>query len=45
MVRRDVVAKFSSRIEALPKNLQRIFFSDLETAIESRLQVLEGIKQ
>ena len=36
-----VGARFSERVSRLPKKLQAIFFADLETAIESRLAVLE----
>ena len=32
---------FSDRVSKLPLKLQVIFFEDLETAIESRLAVLE----
>jgi hypothetical protein len=38
----DVLARFSKRIDRLPEQLQRIFFADLETAIENRLRVLEA---
>jgi hypothetical protein len=41
MATRNILSKFSERIEALPKELQTIFFIDLETAIENRLRVLE----
>jgi hypothetical protein len=41
MSAKNVLAKFSERIEALPKELQTIFYVDLETAIENRLRILE----
>ena len=34
--------RFQKRIDKLPEALQRIFFEDLETAIENRLRVLEA---
>ena len=37
-------SRFSKRINKLPKNLQNVFLSDLETAIENRLRVLEKVK-
>jgi hypothetical protein len=39
-----VLSRFSGRISKLPKNLQKIFIADLETAIENRLRVLEKVK-
>ena len=44
MLKIDVLARFQKRIDRLPKQLQRIFFADLETAIENRLKVLEKIQ-
>jgi hypothetical protein len=38
---RSFLAKFQERIEALPKELQTVFFTDLETAVDNRLRVLE----
>ena len=43
MTTKDVLAKFRERIEALPEELQTIFFVDLETAIENRLRILERV--
>jgi hypothetical protein len=37
----DVLARFSKRINALPKQLRLIFLADLDTAIENILKVLE----
>jgi hypothetical protein len=34
--------RFSVRISKLPKQMQAIFFEDLETAIENRLKALEA---
>jgi hypothetical protein len=36
-----ICSRFSERISKLPKQLQDTFEADLETAIESRLKVLE----
>jgi hypothetical protein len=36
--------RFSKRISQLPVDLQGVFLADLETAIESRLKVLERAK-
>jgi hypothetical protein len=38
-------SRFSERISKLPKHLQEAFLADLETAIESRLKVLEKVKE
>jgi hypothetical protein len=43
-LRTEVLSKFSGRIAKLPEDFQRVFFDDLETAIESRLKVLESAK-
>jgi hypothetical protein len=32
---------FAARVKNLPKELQEIFFEDLETAIDERLKALE----
>jgi hypothetical protein len=39
---RALWARFSDRISKLPAPLQRIFFEDLETAVENRLKALEA---
>jgi hypothetical protein len=40
----SLVSRRSERISKLPKHLQDTFLSDLETAIENRLKVLEAAK-
>jgi hypothetical protein len=40
----DLWASFSERVTRLPEPLQKVFFGDLETAIENRLKVLEAAK-
>ena len=40
----EIWSHFSERTSKLPKNLQGIFFRDLETAMENRLRVLEKYK-
>jgi hypothetical protein len=36
--------RFTKRVSQLPVDLQDVFLADLETAIESRLKVLERAK-
>lgn len=36
--------RFTKRVSKLPVDLQEAFLADLETAIESRLKVLENAK-
>jgi hypothetical protein len=36
--------RFTKRVSQLPVDLQEVFLADLETAIESRLKVLEKQK-
>lgn len=38
-------SRYSERISKLPKQLQDIFLTDLETAINNRLTVLERLKK
>lgn len=46
LVQVDAIAsRFSERIAKLPKGLRKVFFSDLETAVENRLAVLERTKE
>jgi hypothetical protein len=40
----DLWARYSKRVARLPEPLQKVFFGDLETAIENRLKVLEATK-
>jgi hypothetical protein len=37
--------RFTERISKLPLDLQETFLSDIETAMENRLKILERVKQ
>jgi hypothetical protein len=41
----SLASRHSERISKVPEHLQDVFFSDLETAIENRLKVLEAAKR
>jgi hypothetical protein len=40
-----LINRFTKRLSKLPEDLQETFLSDLETAIENRLRVLERAKE
>ena len=39
-----LMTRFTKRVSKLPVDLQEVFLADLETAMESRLKVLENAK-